>query len=357
MPQSYVLTDNELQIRNTRNLQAEEFISFHTVNPVAQALSDCLVTGPGLIPGICAAAVCLQANQHVNSSLPEAFYYTLQEAVFALRAARPASLPLMRTAATISLLISELAASNSTPQFCCKALRCLHDIICFSIDRDEAQMRPFIESVLPKGGSIAAAGGYASLHSVSRGTLGPVLIDTLREGRPVPRVYSPQGLPLTESRYGVKELQEAGCTADLVTDSGLAGIMMREGCAALFLTAIRVCANGDVQAAAGATGLAATAKAAGIPVYVIAHRHVFDASCSTGFEAPMEEYVPQQKPADGALSRQPFVGPVSRDWVTGFITCRGIFPPSDAAALSSCTQAADGLHLSTASSAKNMALR
>ena len=168
MSHSYLLTESGLQIRNSRNFETEEYVRFESINPLAQALRDYIVTGPGLIPGISAAGVCLQAQVHANNSTSASFYYTLQEAVLALKAARPYSFPLSRTVNAISRLVSDLINDDATPQDCCKALKCLHSIICNSIDSIESQMRPYIESTLPQNGVIAAVGGFGSQHSVSR---------------------------------------------------------------------------------------------------------------------------------------------------------------------------------------------
>ena len=190
MSQSYRLTEDGLQIRNSRNFETEEYVRFESINPLAQALRDYIVTGPGLIPGISAAGVWLQAQIHASTPTPASFYYTLQEAVLALKAARPYSFPLSRTANAVSRLVSDLISHNASPQECCKALNCLHSIICNTIDSIESQMRPYIESTLPQNGVIAAVGGFGSQHSVSRGTLVPVLIDRKHKGKNVPHVYS-----------------------------------------------------------------------------------------------------------------------------------------------------------------------
>ena len=50
MSQSYRLTEDGLQIRNSRNFVTEEYVRFESINPLAQALRDYIVTGPGLIP-------------------------------------------------------------------------------------------------------------------------------------------------------------------------------------------------------------------------------------------------------------------------------------------------------------------
>ena len=89
MSQSYLLTESGLQIRNSRNFETEEYVRFESINPLAQALRDYIVTGPGLIPGISAAGVCLQAQVHANNSTSASFYYTLQEAFWLLKLLAP----------------------------------------------------------------------------------------------------------------------------------------------------------------------------------------------------------------------------------------------------------------------------
>lgn len=355
MSQSYLLTESGLQIRNSRNFETEEYVRFESINPLAQALRDYIVTGPGLIPGISAAGVCLQAQVHANNSTSASFYYTLQEAVLALKAARPYSFPLSRTVNAISRLVSDLINDDATPQDCCKALKCLHSIICNSIDSIESQMRPYLESTLPQNGVIAAVGGFGSQHSVSRGTLVPVLIDRKHKGKTVPRVFCPVASPLTETYYTVKELLAAGCPADLVTDAGLPHLMLRENAQALYVIGARICANGDVITPAGATAPAALAKQLGIPVHIVAYHYVFDANYATAQEAPFEEFSGQD-PSLGAVpvSRRPLADIIPREWVTDYITSAGVISSGNSEALAPFMIAADTAHLAAMEAVKRL---
>ena len=355
MSQSYRLTEDGLQIRNSRNFETEEYVRFESINPLAQALRDYIVTGPGLIPGISAAGVCLQAQIHASTPTPASFYYTLQEAVLALKAARPYSFPLSRTANAVSRLVSDLISHNASPQECCKALNCLHSIICNTIDSIESQMRPYIESTLPQNGVIAAVGGFGSQHSVSRGTLVPVLIDRKHKGKNVPHVYCPVASPLTETFYTVKELCNADCPADLVPDAGLPQIMLRENAQALYVIGARICTNGDAITPAGATGPAALAKQLGIPVHIVAYRYVFDANYASAQEAPSEDYSGQDLGLETVpVSRQPLADIIPRDWVTDYITSAGIIPSGNPEMLAPFMIAADTAHLAAMEAVKHM---
>lgn len=355
MSQSYRLTEDGLQIRNSRNFETEEYVRFESINPLAQALRDYIVTGPGLIPGISAASVCLQAQIHANTPTPASFYYTLQEAVLVLKAARPYSFPLSRTANAVSRLVSALMTHNASPQECCTALNCMHSIICNSIDKIEAQMRAHIESTLPQDGMITAVGGFGSQHSVARGTLVPVLIDRKNAGKRIPRVYCPVSPPLAETHYTVKELRAAGCPADLVTDAGIPHLMMRENARALYVIGVRICANGDVQVPAGATGPAAIAKHLGIPVYIVAYRHVFDSNFTSAQEAPYEEFAGQDFDIGTVpVSRHPFVDIIPNEWVTSYITPSGIIPAGNPETLKPFMDAGDRAHLEALEAIKLM---
>lgn len=342
MSKSYALTDAGLKIRNSRNFEAEEYVCFTSINPVAQALRDCIVTGPGLIPGLAAAGICLQAQTYANTSIPEAFYYTLQEAVLALKAARPYSLPLSRTVATISRLVADLVSSHIRISDCCKALDHLHSILCDSIDKDEMQIRRSLDKTIPKDGSIIAVGGFGAQHSVSLGTLVPTLIARKNTAKSVPLVYCPTAAPLTETHYTVKELQSAGCDAMLVTDGSLPAVMLQKDIKAVYVMGVRICANGDVQAPSSSTGIAAVAKQLGIPVHVIAYRHCFDASYSTGIEVPCEEYHhPQNNASLSQLAPEPFVNLIPREWVSDYVTSQGLVPASSVEKLKPFMETAD----------------
>lgn len=344
MSSSYVLTPSKLQVRNTRNVDSEEFVEFESINPLAQALRDYIVSGPGLIPGVCAAGLAMQARAHADTHSSSTFYYTLQEAVLALKAARPGSLSLTRTVITLSRLVSSLVASGQTPTECCAAFDRLHNIICNRIALDEALISRTILETLPKEGAVAAVGGFGSLHSVSHGTLVPAVIGLKNAGKTAPKVYCPTALPLTETFCTVRELKAAGCEAQLVSDAGLATLLLRKPIGAVYLMAVRICANGDILTPAGATGLAAAAKQVGIPVYAVSYCHVFDAGYASASDAPVEEYEPQPE-TDPVF--QPYVSVVPREWLTGYITSTGVVRSGDPGVLKPLMDTADSVHTVT----------
>lgn len=127
MPKSYTLTDDGLKILNCSNLREVEHVSFTSINPVAQALREFLVSGPALVPGLAVAGVCLQAQTFLNIYSPDAFYYTLHEAVPAIKAARPTCVSLTRAAGTVQRLIGDLVrahrAARMHPRATCAARR------------------------------------------------------------------------------------------------------------------------------------------------------------------------------------------------------------------------------------------
>ena len=329
MPQSYCLTDEGLKIRNCRNLQEDEHVCFTSINPVAQALRDFLVSGPGLVPGIAVAGVCLQAQTYLNIYSPDAFYYTLHEAVPAIKAARPSCISLTRAAAAVQRLVSDLVGSRAEPRECIRAMHLLHDVLCEQIDETEAQIRTVLDKTLPREGAIAASGAFSALHSVSLGTLCAMLAARRNTGRGTPLVYSPVGLPLTENIYTVRELLAAGCPAQLTSDATLPNVMLRSDIKAVCLMATHVCANGDVLAFAGATGAAVLAKELGVPVYVVVYPYCFDASYATGEDVPSDPA--GLSPYDTTVTPtvlEPDNDLVPRAWITSYVTGHGVVSSS-----------------------------
>lgn len=198
---------------------------------------------------------------------------------------------------------------------------------------------------MPREGTIVSCGGMGSVYSVSSGTLVPMLAGRRTTGAKVPHVLSPVGSPLTENVFTVKELTAAGCTAELVSDAGLASVMLRHPVKAVFVQAGRICANGDVLAAAGATGPVALAKTIGIPVYVAAYPYVFDSTYAAAAEVP-----PEDEPAlpasdeNSIVPLEPRGNLIPRDWVTAYVTTGGPVASSDSLKLYSNT--ADALLVS-----------
>lgn len=345
MPKSYTLTDDGLKILNCSNLREVEHVSFTSINPVAQALREFLVSGPALVPGLAVAGVCLQAQTFLNIYSPDAFYYTLHEAVPAIKAARPTCVSLTRAAGTVQRLIGDLVRARIEPRECIRALRALHDVLCEQIDHTEAMIRAVLDQTLPREGALVVSGALGSLHSVASGTLCAMLAARHNTGRGTPLVYSPVGQPLTENVHTVRELLTAGCPAQLTSDAGLPSVMLRSDVRAVCVLASCVCANGDVLAFSGAASAAVMAKELGVPVYVVVYPYCFDASYASGEEAPAD---PAGLPAYDTTITPTVLEPdndlLPCTWISGYVTAHGLI--KSGADLKPHMDTADGVMLS-----------
>ncbi len=146
-------------------------------------------------------------------------------------------------------------------------------------------------------------------------------------------VWVPETRPLLQgARLTAWELSRAGIPVTVITDS-MAGAVMAAGRADLVLVgADRIAANGDVANKIGTYGLAALARAHGIPFYVAAPTSTFDLECPSGDRIPIEERSEDEVrgPGDraavpeGARVWNPAFDVTPRAWVNAYITETGV---------------------------------
>ena len=126
----------------------------------------------------------------------------------------------------------------------------------------------------------------------------------------------------------------------LITDN-MAGALMRQGKIQLCIVgADRIAANGDVANKIGTYSVAVLAKAHGIPFYVAAPYSTIDLKTKTGTDIPIEQRNPLEvttihgshpiAPA-GVAVYNPAFDVTPAELITGIITERGVFKPSELA--------------------------
>jgi len=113
---------------------------------------------------------------------------------------------------------------------------------------------------------------------------------------------------------------------------------------AVIVGADRVAANGDVANKIGTYEKAVVARANGIPFYVAAPEMTFDLHTPTGDDIEIEERSTEEVttmwglaedgrhtrvliPAEGSAARNPAFDVTPAEYVTGFITERGLIEP------------------------------
>jgi methylthioribose-1-phosphate isomerase len=127
---------------------------------------------------------------------------------------------------------------------------------------------------LATGGIGTALGVIKTAHA--RGMQVDVLVD---ETRPL----------LQGARLTAWELAREGIPHRIVVDSAAAGLIARGAVTTVLVGADRIAANGDTANKVGTYGLALTAQAHGVPLYVVAPVSTVDASITSGDRIPIED--------------------------------------------------------------------
>ncbi|MFN0071221.1 MAG: S-methyl-5-thioribose-1-phosphate isomerase [Chloroflexota bacterium] len=200
----------------------------------------------------------------------------------------------------------------------------------------------FGASLLHDGMTVITHCNAGGLATVKYGTaLAPIYVATAR-GLNI-RVFADETRPLLQgSRLTAFELTRAGIPTTVICDSAAAAVMRTHRVDAVFVGADRVAANGDVANKIGTYGLALSARAHGIPMYVAAPISTIDLSTARGDDIVIEE-------RDAAEVLAPFgqaIGAPDADvynpafdvtpahLITALITDRGLVQPLNESTLS-----------------------
>lgn len=312
-----------------------ETVRCRTTAEVAQAIRAMIVRGAPAIGVTAAYGLALAAEQ--SSATGPALLDELAVAKRQLDAARPTAINL-RWATDRMSAVARNVAQDSTASLAERLLLEAHAIR----DEDEAMCHAIGEhgAALLQGtgsqgvrvlthcnaGGLATAGYGTALAPIktahSQGKAVHVLVD---ETRPFF-----QGARLT-----AWELQTAGISQTLITDS-MAGYFMRRGDVdCVIVGADRIVANGDVANKIGTYTLAVLAQAHGLPFYVAAPTSTIDLSLSTGDAIPIEQRDPYEvthvagqllAPA-GVEAAHPAFDVTPHHLITAIITEQGVLKP------------------------------
>jgi methylthioribose-1-phosphate isomerase len=178
-----------------------------------------------------------------------------------------------------------------------------------------------------------ATGGYGTALGVVRAAWG--------EGKKI-RVVAGETRPVLQgARLTAWELMQDGIPVTLITDN-MAGTLMGQGKIHVCVVgADRITANGDVANKIGTYSMAVLAHAHGIPFYVAAPSSTIDLSMSSGEQIPIEQRDPREVThvrgkasiaPDGVEVFNPAFDVTPARLITGIITEKGVFKPSELAA-------------------------
>jgi len=164
--------------------------------------------------------------------------------------------------------------------------------------------------------------------------LAPIYIAQER-GIPL-KVYADETRPILQgTRLTAFELHRAGIDVTLICDNMAAMVMSKGWINAVFVGCDRVAANGDTANKIGTFGVAVLAKNFGIPFYVCAPFSTIDPATPAGADIIIEErdsgeitdmWYTQKMAPEGVKTYNPAFDVTPAEYITGFITERGILP-------------------------------
>ncbi|MFO7659866.1 MAG: S-methyl-5-thioribose-1-phosphate isomerase [Candidatus Cloacimonadaceae bacterium] len=331
--QSVWMQDDKVLMINQNKLPFDfEIITCRTCEEVATAIQNMTVRGA---PAIGAAGAYGMALAALTSD-KENFRNQLRKYRDILLASRPTAIDLSNAVLMVYeqavKWIPNLAHARATAQ---KAA--------LDFARDSAEDCRLLgevgQELISDGMNVLTHCNAGALATVDWGTALSVFRMAHRQGKKF-FVYVDETRPkLQGSRLTAFELKQEGIDHAVIVDSA-AGYFMQQGRIDLIITgADRICLNGDFANKIGTYSLAVLAQQHKIPFYVAAPKSTFDLSCMNGDEIPIEQRSSEEitflndrliaSPGSDALNPAFDVTPA--EIITGFITCKGIFKPKEAA--------------------------
>ena len=190
-------------------------------------------------------------------------------------------------------------------------------------------------ALLKPGMGILTHCNAGALAASKYGTaLAPIYIAQER-GIPI-KVFADETRPILQgARLTAFELHRANIDVTLICDNMAATVMSKGWINAVFVGCDRVAANGDTANKIGTFGVAALAKNFGVPFYVCAPFSTIDPATPTGADIVIEEregmeitdmWYAQKMAPEGIKTYNPAFDVTPAEYITGFITERGILP-------------------------------
>ncbi|WHZ30037.1 MAG: S-methyl-5-thioribose-1-phosphate isomerase [Nitrospira sp.] len=314
-----------------------EFLDCRDYQTVADAIRTLKVRGAPAIGVTAAMGVALGA-QAINATEYSSFAPAVFKICDELAATRPTAVNLFWAIERMRRKLEPLRTQpvSAIKQALIKESQAIleEDIdLCKTMGRHGAELIRDGQTILThcNAGSLATA-GYGTALGVIRAAWeqGKKINVIADETRPV----------LQGSRLTAWELMQDHIPVTLITDN-MAGALMKQGKIHLCVVgADRIAANGDVANKIGTYSVAVLAKAHHIPFYVAAPYSTIDLKTKSGADIPIEQRNPSEvttihgshpvAPLNVTVYNPAFdVTPA--ELITGIITERGVFKPSDLA--------------------------
>jgi methylthioribose-1-phosphate isomerase len=314
-----------------------EFLDCRDYRAVAEAIRELKVRGAPAIGVTAALGVALGAQ-----AVSVADFSTFSHAVVAicdyLAATRPTAVNLFWA---IDRMKQKLASLGGQPiAFAKTALIAEAQAI---LDEDIALCKAMGKhgaALIRDGQTVLTHCNAGALATAGYGTALGVIRAAWEQGKKIHVIADETRRVLQGARLTAWELMQDQIPVTLITDN-MAGSLMRQGKIHLCVVgADRIAANGDVANKIGTYSVAVLAKAHGIPFYVAAPYSTIDLKTKSGEDIPIEQRNPLEvttihgshpvAPA-GVAVYNPAFDVTPAELITGIITERGIFKPSQLA--------------------------
>ena len=157
-----------------------------------------------------------------------------------------------------------------------------------------------------------------------------IIIKAFEMGKQIKAVCT-ETRPLYQGRRTARELISAGVPTKMVVDSAMRWAIRQERADLIFIGADAFSSEGTVINKIGSRLLALAAKESDIPLYVATSLLKFDSQTTIGKRTPIEmrdqDEIWKDRPENLEILNPAFES-ISRDLIAGFITEKGIIPPS-----------------------------
>lgn len=315
-----------------------EFLDCHDYREVAQAIRELKVRGAPAIGVTAAMGVALGARALKTTDYKE-FVGAVDAIGDLLAASRPTAVNLFWA---IARMKQKLAALKGQP-----VARIQEELVTESqtiLEEDIALCKAMGRhgaGLIRSGQTILTHCNAGALATAGYGTALGVIRAAWEQGKQI-RVIADETRPVLQgARLTAWELMQDKIPVTLITDN-MAGALMRQGKIHLCVVgADRIAANGDVANKIGTYSVAVLARAHDIPFYVAAPYSTIDLNTPSGAGIPIEERNPLEITAihgshpvapEGVEVFNPAFDVTPAEWITGIITERGLFKPSELAA-------------------------
>jgi methylthioribose-1-phosphate isomerase len=196
-------------------------------------------------------------------------------------------------------------------------------------------------TLIEDGQTVLTHCNAGALATAGYGTALGVIRAAWEQGKKIHVIADETRPVLQGARLTAWELMQDDIPVTLITDN-MAGTLMRQGKIHLCVVgADRIAANGDVANKIGTYSVAVLAEAHHIPFYVAAPYSTIDLKTKSGADIPIEQRNPDEVTTihgshpiapKGVAVYNPAFDVTPAELITGIITERGVFKPSELAA-------------------------